>query len=75
MLILEWIIVGFFSAVGWKGADIMFEKMGWEPTSVSQQLDTNPKQKQDENKNHCIILESPKLFCSIRERGDESVKQ
>jgi len=36
MLILEWIIIGFFSAVGWKGADYVFERMGWEPTSVTQ---------------------------------------
>lgn len=49
-LVLEWIVIGFFSAVGWKGADLTFEKMGWESTSIARdaekKLDTTIPQEQ-----------------------------
>ena len=38
-LVLEWIVIGFFSAVGWKGADVMFDKMDTPKTSISQEID------------------------------------
>jgi hypothetical protein len=52
-LVVEWIVIGFFSAVGWKGADLTFEKMGWETTSIAQ--DTASKTETNQPK----VLQQP----------------
>ena len=49
-MILEWIIIGFFSAIGWRGADYMFEKIGTEPTSISQPVEKDKKQEKKDEK-------------------------
>ena len=53
-IVAEWIVIGFFSAVGWKGADVMFEKLEKEPTSISKKLEKKeevkpPTEKKDDS--------------------------
>lgn len=61
MLVIEWIIIGFFSAIGWKGADYMFEKLGTEPTQIV---------KKDEQKDR-PVCEPPKVLNTVCKRSDE----
>ena len=44
-IVAEWIVVGFFSAIGWKGADVMFEKMGTEPTVIVKKVEKKEEAK------------------------------
>ena len=68
MEFVYYIVIGFFSAIGWKGADYMFEKIGQEPTSVTQTIE-----KKDEKKDSAVC-KSPPMLDSISQRGNECIK-
>lgn len=57
MIVFEWIIIGFFSAIGWKGADYMFEKIGTGPTQIvrkEEKLCELPKLQENTQENQCV---------------------